>query len=241
MRKFVTDLQIKALDEDERVIEGIASTGSPDRMQDVVEPLGAKFKLPIPLLLDHRHDLAVGVVESARATKAGVTFRARIPKIDEPGEAKNLVDRAWHFAKHGLRRSVSIGFRPLETARLDSGGYRFAAWEWLELSLVAIPAQPEAEILATRTAGQGPMTIAEARAIYARLVAKAPERTVSLSAADLARGRNLLDAADRAETRKALGQDRGHVVAVTPEAAARRAHIERLREENYSRQWRAAR
>jgi HK97 family phage major capsid protein len=43
---------------------------------------------------------------------------------------------------------VSIGFRALEggVELLKEGGLKFNSWEWLELSLVPIPAQPEAVI-----------------------------------------------------------------------------------------------
>jgi hypothetical protein len=46
-------IAIKAMDDDERVIRGIASTPTPDRMDDIVDPKGAEFKLPIPLLRGH--------------------------------------------------------------------------------------------------------------------------------------------------------------------------------------------
>ena len=141
-------LEIKSIDEEHRVIEGIASTPKTDRMGDIVESMGARFALPLPLLLDHNSREQVGHVEFAKPTKNGIPFRARVQRIDEPGQAKDLVDKAWHFAKYGLRKFVSIGFRALEDGveRMAEGGYRFTSWEWLELSLVSIPAQPEAVI-----------------------------------------------------------------------------------------------
>src|SRR5512135_801284 len=41
---------IKSINEDQRIIEGVASTPTADRVGDIVEPLGAKFNLPMPLL-----------------------------------------------------------------------------------------------------------------------------------------------------------------------------------------------
>ncbi|MFM7011873.1 MAG: peptidase U35, partial [Betaproteobacteria bacterium] len=55
-------LTIKSYDDDERTIEGIATTPSPDRYGDIVEPDGAKFQLPIPLLWQHDSDKPVGHV-----------------------------------------------------------------------------------------------------------------------------------------------------------------------------------
>lgn len=139
-------LDIKSVDDELRIIEGIASTPTPDRMGDVVEPKGAKFKLPLPLLWQHKTDSPVGHVEFAQATDAGIPFRARIAKIEDAGELKNSVDKAWQAVKAGLVRGVSIGFRSLENAFLKEGGIHFKTWEWLELSLVTIPAQSEANI-----------------------------------------------------------------------------------------------
>ena len=42
-------LDIKSVDDEKGIITGIASTPAPDRMDDIVDPRGAKFKLPIPL------------------------------------------------------------------------------------------------------------------------------------------------------------------------------------------------
>lgn len=140
-------LEIKAVSDDERIIEGIASTPSPDRAGDVVEPMGAKFSLPMPLLWQHNHGEPVGFVEYAEPTAKGIKFRARIVKVDEPGELKNLVDRAWQSVKSQLVRGVSIGFKALKYKMLDDGsGIRFSEWSWLELSLVTIPANAEATI-----------------------------------------------------------------------------------------------
>jgi HK97 family phage major capsid protein len=143
-----TLLDVKSVSEDERVIEGIASTPRADRLGDVVVSEGATFALPMPLLLDHKHDKQVGHVEYAKPTKDGIPFRARIAKIAEPGEAKSLVDHAWQLVRHRLRAAVSIGFRPLEDGveLLKTGGLQFNRWEWLELSLVSVPAQSDAVI-----------------------------------------------------------------------------------------------
>lgn len=133
-------------DDGERIIEGIASTPSTDRVGDVVDPLGAKFSLPMPLLWQHNHSQPVGQVEFAKPTSDGIPFRARIAKIVEPGTLRDRVDEAWQSVKAGLVRGVSIGFRALEYAFVEGGGIHFTEWEWMELSLVTIPANSEATI-----------------------------------------------------------------------------------------------
>lgn len=138
----------KAVNLEERVIEGWASTPTPDRAKDIVEPLGAQFKLPLPLIWQHLHHEPVGLVESADVTPKGIRFRARIPTIDEPGLLKDAVDKAWHSVKAGIIRGVSIGFRKFRDAMepIKGGGILYKSWEWLELSLVTIPMNQDATI-----------------------------------------------------------------------------------------------
>ena len=132
--------------EDAFVIKGIASTPSTDRMGDIVEPLGAKFKIPMPLLWQHRHDAPVGNVIFAKATRNGIPFEAQLPNVREEGNLKARVDEARQSIQYGLVTAVSIGFKADydQMELLDSGGIRFKEWEWLELSLVTIPANSEA-------------------------------------------------------------------------------------------------
>lgn len=140
---FIT---VKAVDEEQRIITGIATTPTPDRVGDIVEPLGVKYKNPLPLLWQHRSDQPVGTVRFDKPTKDGITFTARLPRIDEPGPLKDRVDTAWGEVKHGLVRAVSIGFKDIEFSRMEGGGYRFIESEVLELSLVTIPANQDATI-----------------------------------------------------------------------------------------------
>ena len=146
MNRAYSILDIKAVKEDERVIEGIASTPTPDRVGDIVEPLGAKFTLPMPLLLDHDSRQSVGHVTFAKPSKNGIPFKATIAQTDEPGEVKALLDKAWQLVKLRLRAAVSIGFSINAYEILKEGGWRISEWEWLELSLVTIPANAEATL-----------------------------------------------------------------------------------------------
>jgi HK97 family phage prohead protease len=155
MNRVFNSLTVRTIDDDQRVIEGVATTNRKDRVSDIVESLGAEFDLPIPLLLDHSHSDAVGEVEAAEVTSTGIRFRARIKKIAEPGLAKDLVDKAWHLVKYGLRKTCSIGFQPLEYEPLPDGGLRFTKWSWYELSLVSVPANQDAVIESVKRAPRG--------------------------------------------------------------------------------------
>ena len=99
-------LEIKSVNDDERTISGIATTPEPDRMGDIVEPMGAKFAAEIPLLWQHQHDKPVGYARFGRATKSGIPFTANLPNIAEAGPLKDLVDMAWQSVKARLVKGV---------------------------------------------------------------------------------------------------------------------------------------
>lgn len=149
-------LVVKSVDDEARELTGIATTPTPDKMDDIVEPKGAQFKLPIPLLLHHDHKQPIGEVYAAKVTDAGIEIKARIIKVDEPGKLKDRLDEAWQSVKHGLIKGLSIGFMPIETADLENTrwGVRFIKWLWYELSAVTIPANTEATILSVKSIDQ---------------------------------------------------------------------------------------
>jgi HK97 family phage prohead protease len=109
--------------------------------------MGAKFTLPMPLLVHHRHDEPVGHVIGANATKEGIAIKARLARVTEPGALKDRLDTVWQEIKAGLVRGLSIGFRSTEFEPIaDTGGLRFLKSEIYELSLVTIPANASASI-----------------------------------------------------------------------------------------------
>ncbi len=144
-------LDIKSVDVELRTITGIATSPTPDRMGDVVEPLGVQFKNPLPLLLFHDSRQPVGQVTFSKPTAKGVEFTARIPIISEPASLKDRVDTAWASVKAGLLKGVSIGFRAVESSFIKDGGTRFLKTEVLELSLVAVPANADATIASIKS------------------------------------------------------------------------------------------
>jgi HK97 family phage major capsid protein/HK97 family phage prohead protease len=147
MNRAYSLLTVKAVDEEKRIISGMATTPAVDRAEDIVEPEGAEFKLPIPLLWQHRSDAPIGKVTKARVTKNGIQIEAHIAKSDEPGALKDRLDEAWQSIKLGLVGGLSIGFRGIEMEGIKGGfGTRFLKWLWLELSAVTIPANEEASI-----------------------------------------------------------------------------------------------
>jgi HK97 family phage prohead protease len=112
----------------------------------VVEPKGARFTLPIPLLSQHDHSSPIGTVVSANVTDAGIEIEALIPK----DSGLDYVEKAWRQIKSGLVRGLSIGFKGTKATQIKGGGLRFTEWQWLELSAVTIPCNHEANILAVK-------------------------------------------------------------------------------------------
>ena len=140
-------LEIKQVDDDARIITGMASTPTPDRLQDVVEPMGAQFKLPLPLLWQHDSSQPIGHVTHAKASKSGIEIVARIAK-----GVTAEIDRAWALIKAGLVPGLSIGFKAIEHEFItETKGIRFLKWDWLELSAVTIPANSEATIATVKS------------------------------------------------------------------------------------------
>lgn len=143
-RRAYSYLTIKGVSEDKRIIRGIATTPSSDRVGDIVEPLGVKFTNPMPFLWQHDHQQPIGTVKFDKPTAEGIAFEAEIPTIAEDGKLRDRIEEAWQSIKIGLVRCVSIGFRAMEYSFMDDGGIRFVESEVFELSAVTIPAQPEA-------------------------------------------------------------------------------------------------
>lgn len=152
LNRAYTLLTWKSIDDEKRIVEGIATTPTPDRIGDIVEPEGAEFQLPIPLLWQHMSSAPIGHVIEANVTPKGIKVKAQIMKVEEPGKLKDRLDEAWQSIKYGLVRGLSIGFKGIEVARIkDTYADHFLKWLWLELSAVTIPANGEATITAVKS------------------------------------------------------------------------------------------
>jgi HK97 family phage major capsid protein/HK97 family phage prohead protease len=210
-------------------------------MGDVIEPLGISFKNPLPLLLYHDPRKPVGQVKFKKPTADGVEFEATIPEVSDAGTVRDRVEEAWQSVKAGLIAGVSIGFRSIEEAfNKETNGYRFLRTEILELSLVAIPANPDATIhtikqldlaasglhlpgvsgahpVVRATKGARTMTIAEQITSYVNTRAEKAARMSAL----------MQKAADAGETLDA--QDTEEYDTLDREVKAVDAHLVRLR------------
>jgi HK97 family phage major capsid protein/HK97 family phage prohead protease len=137
----------KAIDDDARIIEGTASSPALDTDGDTLDPKGAEYSLPMPLLWQHRSDEPIGFVTAARVTDKGITIRAQIAK-----GVSTRIDEAWALIKGGLVRGLSVGAQLKEYSHKPTGGLTVTKWRWRELSAVTIPANQEASISLVKSA-----------------------------------------------------------------------------------------
>jgi HK97 family phage prohead protease len=149
MKRAYGLFEVKDFDEDKGILSGVATSIRTDRMEDVVEPSGGQVKLPLIMLSQHDSKSPVGHVIEAKTRKDRIDV---VAKMVNPNEARSQTVKerllaAWDDVRLHLTRGFSIGFNPIDFEPIkDSYGYRFKIWEWLELSIVTIPANAEATI-----------------------------------------------------------------------------------------------
>jgi HK97 family phage prohead protease len=144
----------------ERQIMVVASDPTLDRTKDVMRPEGC--------VLDHYHENPI-VLASHDPTQPIGTAKAAIRNgrvealIDfAPAGISAKADEYCGLAKAGVLRAVSVGFDPIEYQPNKAGGYDYDKWELMELSLVAVPANPGARIIA-RAAQLDPAEVPRAK------------------------------------------------------------------------------
>jgi len=131
-----------------REFEGKASDPSLDRMNDRVLSTAWRldnFRANPVLLYMHNYDAPIGVVTQIGVDAGGsLVFRAEFA----PEGVSDWADKACGLVKAGMLKTVSVGFRPIEWEDNAEGGVDFTAVELLEISVVSVPAHPDAVITA---------------------------------------------------------------------------------------------
>ena len=137
--------KIKVLDQANRIIEMIGSTEDTDRAGDSMKmngvQLGNYLKNPV-ILANHCYGCDEKPTVIGRALDVRIDGTQLIFKIQfaETGNAKDW----FYLYANGFMNASSIGFNPIKYEPNDNGGYDYTEWELLELSLVAVPCNPNA-------------------------------------------------------------------------------------------------
>ena len=149
----------KDFDPDSRVISGMASTSAEDREGDTIEPtafadsLGGRLKL----LFNHKQDVPIGKIVRAEIKETGLWIEAKLASGTEKA------NEVWSLIEQGILDSFSVGFIPTawELISPKSGDYgpkRFTKADLLEVSVVTIPANPNAVMDGTSMAMEAVVT-----------------------------------------------------------------------------------
>lgn len=155
MNRAHSQLEIRSVDEEHRIVEGIANTAAVDTHGTIIEPAGAVYSLPLPFHWHHKREAPVGEVIDTELREGKRWVKIQIAHITDDGteggrEVKRRVDGAWADLKHGLVRGLSVEFAPIEPK--SHTAKRWTKWRWLGLAGVTIPSNSEATITAIRAA-----------------------------------------------------------------------------------------
>jgi HK97 family phage prohead protease len=138
-----------------REIVACISTAAVDRQNEVVLPTGMVRKNYAGMTVFYNHDTTrpIGVTQWIKPHNGKLLAKFRC--TDKTAFARDM----FALAQDGVLRTYSIGFRPLESSPPTAEELRqnptwanatrvHRSWELLEFSLVGIPANPEALMLA---------------------------------------------------------------------------------------------
>lgn len=151
-RDHATPPAESAIDHAKREASFIASDGTVDRFGDVLEPGGWDLKAfrrnPV-FLWNHDTEEPIGTVPSIHVKDERLVARAKFIDASLSARAEQL----FRLVAAGHLCAVSIGARalsdpePIRDKHENVTGFRYGSMELLELSLVSVPANPNALLL----------------------------------------------------------------------------------------------
>lgn len=153
VRLAATDA-LTASDSEERIVSFVFSDNTVDRYGDVIDARGWQLdnfrKSPVALF-GHRTDAAESVIGKARNVR--VEGGRLIGEIEFAEAAVNpTAETVYQMVKGGFLTACSVGFAPVEWSlskeKGRQGGIDFKRQELLEISVVPVPANPNAIALA---------------------------------------------------------------------------------------------
>jgi len=152
--------KVSEINEDDRTVVTVISTGVVDRDGEVLVPSGASLenymKNPVVPWSHNSMDPPIGKALWVKRSASKLTAKVKFALTDRAEEV-------WQLFKGGYLKAFSVGFLPSETPSSPtpdeirknpnwaSARRVFRKWELLEFSPVTVPANPEALMLAYKS------------------------------------------------------------------------------------------
>ena len=153
MEKRYIDVVVKEINEENRTLDGVASTDSIDRDGDVIKQDGWELdnfkKNPVFLWAHDYWKPPLGKVIDIGVKDGKLMFTVKfIDKGDD--EWSKFADMIFRLYKDKFLNAFSVGFLPKEFEGNEHGGYTFKKQELLEISSVPVPALQDALAFAAK-------------------------------------------------------------------------------------------
>lgn len=146
-----------AINEEQRKISYVVSDETPDRVGDIIQVKGwdlTNYKRNPVILWAHEAKEVPPIGRGHNVRRRYGPDRLTADVEFAPKEAYEFADTIYQLASRGFIRATSVGFMPKEAAQLDkdqraklglgSYGQLFTRSELMEISIVAVPANPSA-------------------------------------------------------------------------------------------------
>ena len=188
LKAFDVTMEIKGLSED-GTFEGYASLyDKVDRDGDIMAPgcfdkTLAKLKKPsiVKMFRDHQRSQVIGAWQEIKADAKGLKVKGQLAlKVAAGLEAYELM-------KIDALEALSIGFLPIKSEPVspNSCGRKFLEVDLLEISVVSIPALPQARITGVKDFGGGDAFAAEVKRFADKLADEAEAAAINRARAAL--------------------------------------------------------
>jgi hypothetical protein len=160
-RKWASSLTITKIDQEQRLVEGFASSERIDSQDDIVDAQAMKDALPEYMQYANLREMHHGPQGELETTAAGTVIKAEVieGEVEVGGITyrnplhiicKVVDDAAWEKVKEGVYKGFSIGGKILKAIRETIDGKsirRITKLMLYEISLVDRPANEDARIL----------------------------------------------------------------------------------------------
>jgi HK97 family phage prohead protease len=151
-RDFMAPIKVAG----DRGFTAIITTGALDRWNEKIDPAGVRWARSVPVLWAHRVSEPIGRTEQIQ--RDGDQVMASIRLASEG--VSEAADKTYRLIKDGILNSVSVGGIPRRWE-----GNVVTEFELVEVSVVAVPANEQAEMLSVKGEAAEELSPGEQRAV----------------------------------------------------------------------------